>query len=347
MAKVIKNALANFLVICLIFLMVVGWIFSGWPQIWQNPPFPPEIQEAKAASEGPNSPTSGSNSGDWTNPDNAISDGSGAAVTTAKNTEHTWWGFGFSIPNDNTIIDGIEVICDAWTGTDGPDNAEIYLSWDGSSWTAAKTQIWPSPSEDTITSGSSTDTWGRAWSTTEINSDNFRVKVKSIASGKAADDWDLDWIRIKVYYTEITLSITAPANVQMPDYTLGGAGHSTRNFEDVSALVQVDASVGFTVTVSSTALTSANNNIPASDVKLKTDGTVSTNPTRIINCTGFTPTEPTADEYALDTAKNVVTATLGTGGTCDIYPTIRVYIDNFNIYIEQVSGTLTFTVTSS
>jgi len=31
-----------------IFLIVTGWIFSGWPRIWQNPPFPPEIQEAKA-----------------------------------------------------------------------------------------------------------------------------------------------------------------------------------------------------------------------------------------------------------------------------------------------------------
>ena len=29
--------------------MVIGWVFSGWPQIWQNPPVPPQIQEARAA----------------------------------------------------------------------------------------------------------------------------------------------------------------------------------------------------------------------------------------------------------------------------------------------------------
>lgn len=49
MAKIIKSHLGNFLVICLIFLIVGGWIFSGWPQIWKKPPFPPKIQEAQAA----------------------------------------------------------------------------------------------------------------------------------------------------------------------------------------------------------------------------------------------------------------------------------------------------------
>jgi hypothetical protein len=33
----------------LVFLLVLAWIFSGWPQIWQNPRIPPEVKEAKAA----------------------------------------------------------------------------------------------------------------------------------------------------------------------------------------------------------------------------------------------------------------------------------------------------------
>ena len=49
MAKVIKNNLGNFLVICLIFLMMTVWIFSGKPQIWKKPAFPPEIQKVWAA----------------------------------------------------------------------------------------------------------------------------------------------------------------------------------------------------------------------------------------------------------------------------------------------------------
>ena len=39
----------NFLKFCLIFLAVTGWLFSGFPQIWQNPQIPPEIHETEAA----------------------------------------------------------------------------------------------------------------------------------------------------------------------------------------------------------------------------------------------------------------------------------------------------------
>ncbi len=45
MAKIIK--------ICLIFLIMTGWIYSGWPQIWplgklgvNTIQFPPKIQDA-------------------------------------------------------------------------------------------------------------------------------------------------------------------------------------------------------------------------------------------------------------------------------------------------------------
>ena len=40
----------KFIKISLVFLVIFAWIFSGYPQIWQNPPFPPEIEETRAAS---------------------------------------------------------------------------------------------------------------------------------------------------------------------------------------------------------------------------------------------------------------------------------------------------------
>jgi len=49
MAKLIKNNFGNFLIILLIFSLVAGWIFSGFPQIWPKPPIPPEVHEARAA----------------------------------------------------------------------------------------------------------------------------------------------------------------------------------------------------------------------------------------------------------------------------------------------------------
>jgi len=227
MRSTAKHKLRSFFLFIFVTAIIIGWLFSGWPVIWKNPPVPPRIQEVEAETAGPNSPTTDKNSGGWTNPNNAISDGSGAAVTTAKNAEHVWWGFNFNITSGNNI-DGIEVICDAWTGTDGPDKVEIYLSWDGSSWTAAKEQTWPSPNEDTITSGSSTDTWGRTWSTTEINSDNFRVKVKSIQSGKVAADWDLDWIRITVYHSVANQAPTVDSVAISPTPTITlNAGSTT------------------------------------------------------------------------------------------------------------------------
>ena len=49
MAKIVKNNWAHFAIILVVFLIATGWIFSGFPRIWQNPPFPPEVQEAQAA----------------------------------------------------------------------------------------------------------------------------------------------------------------------------------------------------------------------------------------------------------------------------------------------------------
>ena len=42
--KVIK--ISRFL---LVFILIFAWIFSGWPQVWQNPPVPPQPKKAKAA----------------------------------------------------------------------------------------------------------------------------------------------------------------------------------------------------------------------------------------------------------------------------------------------------------
>ncbi|MBZ9569823.1 hypothetical protein KJA16_02805, partial [Patescibacteria group bacterium] len=323
MAKIIKNALANFLVICLIFLMITVWIFSGWPQIWQKPSIPPEIQEVFAATEVKKPTTSTLDLGTaFTNPGNAydLPDTGGDESTNADQYNavtsiyrwHTWATKG----QTSYTATVLKVKWDTSGGfTD--DHFAIEATKDGTNWNLVLVADGVHNETTIQTAQVSLDT------DQDLTQVQVRVNFVKVGGGDKDSLYIYD-IWTEGTYTPPTLSITAPENVQMPDYTLGGAGYSERNFEDVSGLVRVDANVGFTVTVSSTALTSTNNTIPASDVKLKTDQIVSTNPTKIVSCTGFTPTEPTADEYALDTAKNVVTATLGTGGTCDIYPTIRV-----------------------
>ena len=36
------------LVFCLVFVLCASWLFSGWPQIWNDPAFPPAVQQAWA-----------------------------------------------------------------------------------------------------------------------------------------------------------------------------------------------------------------------------------------------------------------------------------------------------------
>lgn len=48
-----------------IFVLIFAWFLSGWPQIWQNPPIPPEIYKAYAANYLTNSSFTGGTTG-WT-----------------------------------------------------------------------------------------------------------------------------------------------------------------------------------------------------------------------------------------------------------------------------------------
>lgn len=225
--------------------------------------------------------------------------------------------------------------------TEYDDQIKVDVSWDGGS-------SWSSTQDTTLTSAEAT-TWynvsaATTWTPAKLADGQLQVRALAQTVNNA-EVVNLDWIPVEVTYT-FPASITAPGSVQMPNYTLGGGGSTTRNFYDVSASVQVTADAGFTVNVYSSNLTGTNNNIAASNIKLVTDAVDTTDPTRIINCSGFLDIgEPASNEYALDTAKTIVTTSSGSG-TCDIYPTIRVYISNNGTYVEQDSGTLTFTITT-
>jgi hypothetical protein len=81
----------------------------------------------------------------------------------------------------------------------------VDLSWNGgSTWTSEKTQNL-TETEATYTIGGSSDTWGRTWSDIELSNSNFRLRVHDIDSGSnCIDDSEshLDWVRVKVHYTE-------------------------------------------------------------------------------------------------------------------------------------------------
>lgn len=373
MLRITKNKLGNFFKACLIVLLMIGWLFCGWPRLLEFSIYdlefrlPPTIQKAQA-SQTIETYAFATTSESWTGNDGVsttdtyrsdVGNLAGCLQTSVAgknktNTTAGWLISGISwedlgVPAGATVnsVDGnYDWQCSDYTNgqsTSTSGNLTVTDASDGNETTL-----------ETGTTFGSTTTWATQNLTAAVampaalQASNTSIKIKLLgnlrtSAGSAGVARQMDNVVLTINYT-LSASITVPTSVQMPDYTLGGVGYTDRNFNGVAGLVQITASAGFTVTVSSTNLTSANNTISNADVRLRTDGTVTSNPTVIENCTGFSGiTETSNGEYALDSAQTIVTTSSGSG-TCDIYPTIRVYINNYDVYIEEVSGVLTFTV---
>lgn len=151
--------------------------------------------------------TGGDGNGFEINPNNAFADGVSGVTGSAQNIDgagdrHRFSGYNFTIP-PNATITGIQTRLDWWLdSTSGTNSVNVELSWNGgTSWTTAKSDTNESTSvSNTRTLGGTTDTWGRTWTTTELNSTNFRVRV-TMNSTTATRDFYLDWIPVTVSYS--------------------------------------------------------------------------------------------------------------------------------------------------
>ena len=54
--------------------------------------------------------------------------------------------------------------------------------------------------ETTYAFGTTSDTWGHTWSTTQLNTTNFRLRIID-ASSVTTRDFSLDYVAISVTYT--------------------------------------------------------------------------------------------------------------------------------------------------
>jgi hypothetical protein len=156
--------------------------------------------------------TGGDHNGYETNPSNgyvndslfAVDNNSGSntntACTDSGKDKHLFYNYGINLPGA-AIIQGIEVRLDAKVdSTSGSPKMCIQLSWDGgSSWTAAKSTGTLNTGEQTFALGSPTDTWGHAWTTSQLSNTNFRVRIIDVASNTSRD-FSLDWISVRVTY---------------------------------------------------------------------------------------------------------------------------------------------------
>ena len=229
-----NNKKIKFLNICVIFLITINWIFSGWPQILN---FPPKVERAFAATQ---TQTAGTVSTErdgggyddcddqpWNEESTSIqadlvsADDSEIYITAAqfdigkKSQTLILSNFGFAIP-DGSTIDGIEVsILRRSNGGANGAGKDYHLqltktvetpvaSSDDKADTATD---WPSVAAS-ATYGGAADKWGVAsWSEAEIENSGFGLVLAAQTSAANADIW-IDQIQITVYYTAPSGTLT-------------------------------------------------------------------------------------------------------------------------------------------
>jgi hypothetical protein len=127
--------------------------------------------------------------------------GHSAACANAANDRHRFQGFGFGLPGAVTSVSGIEIrIDEALNNNGGTSNLCVELSWDGgTSWTAAKTVNLPGTAETSYFLGGIADTWGHAWTASQLSAANFRVRVTD-ATGQNNKDFRMDYLAARVVY---------------------------------------------------------------------------------------------------------------------------------------------------
>jgi subtilisin family serine protease len=166
---------------------------------WRNP----TAQAASSTGDGNGYEISPANA--FTNDGNVAADmNSGTSTSTSctstRKDRHVYRDYGVSLPTGAAVM-GIEVQVQARAdSTSGSPKICIQLSWDGgSSWTSAKSTGTLGTSETAYVRGSPTDTWGRAWSSSNLSNANFRVRVIDVSSSRSRDFY-LDWVAVRVYY---------------------------------------------------------------------------------------------------------------------------------------------------
>lgn len=124
------------------------------------------------------------------------------AVPDSRKDRHRLWGYALGLPGTVTSIDGIRVRADVRLGdVTGTSNLCAQLSWDaGATWTAMQAVAITSTTETTVVFGGTADTWGRAWSLSELGTASFRVRLID-ASTLTTKRFDLDYLAVSVTYT--------------------------------------------------------------------------------------------------------------------------------------------------
>lgn len=132
--------------------------------------------------------------------DNDSGNSTSSSCTHAGKDKHDFYDYTITIPT-GAAVKGIEVRLDARAdSTSGAPKICVQLSWNGGTkWTSAKSTTTLSTAEATYILGGAADTWGRAWTASQLANANFRVRVIDVATSTARD-FSLDWVTVRVIY---------------------------------------------------------------------------------------------------------------------------------------------------
>jgi hypothetical protein len=121
------------------------------------------------------------------------------SCTTQGKDKHDFYNYGLNLPS--SIVTGIVVRLNALTSSvTGSPKICVQLSWNGGlSWTSAKNTTTLTTGEQPYVLGGGTDTWGHAWTTSQLSDANFRVRVIDVASSISIT-FSLDRVAVQIYY---------------------------------------------------------------------------------------------------------------------------------------------------
>lgn len=191
-----------FLIIALTFLLISN---KGWAQ----------------TNTGWLSPSTNPYNNSVTNPTNVYTSDNARATFNSTDDIADYGGFSITIPTGSTIT-GIEVGIEGYNSNNRQLEA-VSLSWNnGTNFTTAKSiSNFPTGvnNEDYRTLGSSSDDWGRTWTTAELANTNFRVRLDATYSN---GNLFIDHVRVNVYYlplpgSTITQTFTSSGSFTVPN----------------------------------------------------------------------------------------------------------------------------------
>ena len=147
----------------------------------------------------------------FTNPNNAhvTDDVYATVISTANGTYYTTFtGLYAAIPTGATI-DGISVFSEGYSdGTiiingDTTRLAAQVSNDGGSSYSTARNAFYAVEEPEAVKNhGSSTQLWGLTWDKESFTDANFRVAVKPSLMSGGTTQFNMDSVRVQVYYTE-------------------------------------------------------------------------------------------------------------------------------------------------